>query len=119
MKKHFIPLVVALCLPLLFSCAQKPHIVTISWDAPTVETDKNIGYLVYIDIDNDDNHRDKIALTPKPITNTFFSIDRHFYVGVQTVEVSEQDEITAKSRISWSSSEKDTKHGPFFIDFMK
>ena len=85
-------------------------------------------YNVYIEIDTDNTHDDKILLTKKePITTTQFQIPPdacpkgQYFVGIQSLAYQVKDgkksDIPMQSDISWSSSKSNTQKKPFGVVF--
>ncbi len=123
------------CITLLFSCNRTQWVtsnnVTIKWDATTklvddslIPSDQVLRYNVYIDVDTDKTHDDKILKTEKPIAETSYTIPTiehkgHYFIGIQALTYKIKDgEIYGKpkmSKISWSSSKSSTKKGPFGV----
>ncbi len=121
------------CITLLFSCNSTQWVtsnnVTIEWDAPTQLTDDSpippdqvLQYNVYIDVDTDKTHDDKILKTEKPIAETSYTLPTiehkgHYFIGIQALSYKIKDgEIYGKpemSEISWSSSKSSTNKHPF------
>ena len=131
LRKLFFAMV---CLTLLFACNEtewKSNNYTVSWDAPTALADGSsipktqvLRYNVYIDIDDDKTHDDKILMTKQPVADTNFTIPTiehkgQYYIGIQALTYKVKDGVTydqpKASAIAWSSSKANTKKGAFGV----
>lgn len=139
---------------LLFACNPNPNPVnwethshvTVTWTPPThfedgspIPSDSELRYELFIDIDEDDTHKDMIKLTKQPIEGTSFTTPKikkrekkhyyidveppvelkegHYYLGVRAVLFKNKNGEPIHSQppgiIAWSSSKTDTNKKPF------
>lgn len=77
--------------------------------------------MVYLDIDQDDTHEDKMRLFKEHIKEREFKMNRHYFVGVEAVLFENGAKVPGvmPSRIAWSSSKEDTNEEPFDVDIKK
>jgi len=135
MKTLFKVFLGIVCITFLFACDkvhwEKSNNVTVAWDSPATNRDnspiypkKVMRYNVYIDVDTDNTHDDKILVTEKPIAETQYTIPtiKHkgkYFIGIQALAYNVKDgEIygePAASEISWSNNKSVTKKGTFGV----
>ena len=113
----------ALFMVLLASCCPSQHHVIIGWDAPdsSLGPGQEFRYMVYLDIDQDNTHEDKMRLFKDHIKEREFKMNRHYFVGVEAVLFENGEKVPGAipSRIAWSSSVEDTNEAPFDVEIKK
>jgi hypothetical protein len=123
MKSLRICLLGTLFMVLLASCCPPQHHVTIGWDEPDspLGPGQEFRYMVYLDIDQDNTHDDKMRLFKDHIKERKFKMNRHYFVGVEAVLFENGEKVpgTIPSGIAWSSSKEDTNEAPFDVDIKK
>lgn len=120
-----------LFLILLCSCSKPDPNVTVSWTVPPgfldgsqFPSDSELRYELFIDIDQDNTHEDKIPLTKQPIKETNFTTTEieklakgHYYLGVRAVLFKNGKPVNPSqpSEINWSSNKTGTNPKPFGV----
>jgi len=135
MKSLFKVFLGVVCITFLFACDrthwEKSNNVKVAWDSSETKSDKSptdqkrvFLYNVYIDVDTDNTHDDKILMTKEPIAETEYIIPTiehkgKYFIGIQTlaykVKDGEKYGEPAMSEISWSNNKSATQKGTFGV----